>query len=683
MNSHFFFRFAVDAPETTTIKMTDAKTVDPAIGETVKNADIANLDATKQLLVESAVRTDEVKALNNASTNDVAAVNRTTTTVTVNVTQTKVVTVKDDDVVDKGQSIGEVVSTVSSIAEAAVGAIDKVDKELKKPPQSIDVNSIEDVEMLEPADPADCEMKDVSLTREQQAKPQVDTATAVTATSSSSSIEAKNAEADSVNSTTTAVTAKPVASIGIVTATNSNEAEQKIVDDVEKNISNLFNGSGDDNGVGSTNDDDDDRSGTIGGNSSKLESRSTAAIGLQQGDVTDILKNGTGNARKQQTTQSQHDVIKDNNDLVSILAGSDHKPEESNISSSSVTDAPHRSDADKEAGATKIENKLLKGVTSTPSSSSSATTNVYNSTPIQKQFEISSENVSTISTGSNLDTAAVDSHGLGGKASRQELISSHSSTINDEKMLDISATNVTGLFFPPKNKNSRVHFLMTFLFVFFSLCIIAGSESSSSADNLTSFAKDVQNINGLSDESTDTSSAATATTTKHTTPARAEKSSSKLDDRSVSVSTVDSSVKTTPKTPATKGAVASPEQSVFDVNFCYDDGSQLIYFNVEKQDSNKTTGSTTSDKSSVVSGAGSVNSVTEPFALPVKTVTSNNSTLSSSSASSAEAATPTNQLEKLRKEVKGTVALCTFIIDHFEKVISNQFVFKAEQTIVI
>lgn len=192
----------------------------------------------------------------------------------------------------------------------------------------------------------------------------------------------------------------------------------------------------------------------------------------------------------------------------------------------------------------------------------------------------------------------------------------------------------------------------------------AGSDSSSSADNLTSFAKDVQNINGLSDETTDTSSA--ASTTKHT-PARIEKGSSKADDRSVSVSTVDSSVKTTPKTPATKTA-ATPEQSVFDVNFCYDDNSQLIYFNVEKQDTNKTGGSTTSDKSSVVSGAGSVNSVTEPFALPVKTVTSNNSTLSSSSASSVEVTAPANQLEKLRKEVKGTVALCTFIIDHFEKV---------------
>lgn len=187
---------------------------------------------------------------------------------------------------------------------------------------------------------------------------------------------------------------------------------------------------------------------------------------------------------------------------------------------------------------------------------------------------------------------------------------------------------------------------------------------------MTSFAKDVQNINGLSDDTSDTSSAATATTTKLTTPARVEKGASKADDRSVSVSTVDSSVKTTPKTPATKAA--TPEQSVFDVNFCYDDNSQLIYFNVEKQDSNKTTGSTTSDKSSVVSGAGSVNSVTEPFALPVKTVTSNNSTLSSSSASSADATTPATQLEKLRKEVKGTVALCTFIIDHFEKVNLNR-----------
>lgn len=424
--------------------MTDAKIVDTAIVETVKNAEIANLDEAK--LVESAVKTDEAKALNNAPTNDVVAVNKTTTTVTVNVTQTKVVTVKDDDVVDKGQSISEVVSTVSSIAEAAVGAIDKVEQELKKPAQSIEVNSIEDVEMLEPADPSDCEMKDVSSVKEQPAPPQVDTTTTVTATSSSS-IEAKNAEADSVT-----VTATPVASTESITPTNNNEAEQKIVDDVEKNISNLFNGSGDDNGVGSTNDDNDDvRLEGIGGNSSKSESRSTVAVGSQQGDI-DILKNGKGNA--QPTTQSQHDAIKDNNDLVSILAGSDHKPEESSISS--TAEAPNRLDADKEAAASKIENKLLKGVTSTPSSS--ATTNVYNSTPIQKQFEISSENVSTISTGSALDTATVDSQGLGGKASRQEIISSHSSTINDDKSLDISATNVTGLFSQSKEVTFCINF---------------------------------------------------------------------------------------------------------------------------------------------------------------------------------------------------------------------------------
>lgn len=173
--------------------------------------------------------------------------------------------------------------------------------------------------------------------------------------------------------------------------------------------------------------------------------------------------------------------------------------------------------------------------------------------------------------------------------------------------------------------------------------IYSGSESSS--DNLTNFTKAVEKINGLSDE-TDTSSG------KPDISPKSEKKTPKADSASVG-----SSIKATPKTPLSK---YSPEKSAFDINICYDN-TELVFFTVERQAINKSV--STSDKSSV---CGSVNSVTEPFALPSRssTLTSNSSTLSSSSSEPV----PPEQLEKTRKEIKGSVALCDYIIDHFEKV---------------
>lgn len=358
-----------------------ADAIATAIVETVKASDV-NLDGK---LAEAALKTDEIKALNNAA-NDVA-VSKTTTTVTVNVTQTKVVV----DEVDKSQSVGEVVSSVSSMAEAAVCAIEKKELDLKKP-EAIESSSVDDVEMLEPD--SDCEMKDVSLSEEQ---PQVVTTTTTTIGSS----ETKKIAADSINS-------------------QNNEAEQKI-DDVEKNISNLFNG---DDNVGSTNDksvDDLSKTGNF-----------TPASNSKSGN--DALKNGTDSSTK--GSQSHDDAIKDNNDLVSILAGSD-KPEDNISSSIGTSESAQKQTANATDAKSTIENKLLKGITSTPSNSTSQT-NVFNSTPIQKQFEISSENVSTISE------PAIDAEqGVGNKATKQEIISSHSSTIH-EKSSDLSTT-VTGL----------------------------------------------------------------------------------------------------------------------------------------------------------------------------------------------------------------------------------------------
>lgn len=413
MNLYFPINFPVD--EQKTVEVTSKTDV---VDAAVKPADVANLEPK---LAEAAIKTDELKALNNAS-NDVA-INKTTTTVTVNVTQTKVTTVDD---AKKSQELGEVVSTVSSIADAAVSAIEKVESKSQR--DTSEIEALDDIEMVE-AD-ADCEMKDVSQKIEETAQVVTTTSTVTTSTVVEQSSEpAKTVEADSAVISTTAATESAVAS--------SNEADQKI-DDVEKNISNLFNG---DDNVVSTND----------------KSKAEASIVSSQNEINS-LKNGLA-AGANSETQS-NDAIKDNNDLVSILAGND-KPDE-NISSSSIsaaeaqqkptTNSNESKSIDEASSSTKdaseaaaakpssnsIENKLLKGVTSTPSNIT--TTNVYNSTPIQKQFEISSENVSTIS-----EPANEADHGLGSKATaRKEIISSHSSTAND-KSLDLSTT-VTGLY---------------------------------------------------------------------------------------------------------------------------------------------------------------------------------------------------------------------------------------------
>lgn len=518
------------------------------ITETVKSADVSNLD---EKLVEAAVKTDELKIRNTL--NDVAVNKTTTTTVTVNVTQKKVTV---DNVDKTHMALGDVVSSVSHIAEAALAeVVEKV--EVLKPAE---INSIEDIEMVE-AD-TDCEMRDVSTEQ-----PQV-----VTTTSAESS-KPKISSADLVNST-----AEPADQSAVVAASQhqevvpeSNEAEQKI-DDVEKNISNLFNG-GDDN-VGSTN----DKSLNV---VSKSETPALAAS--SQNDSS--LKNGGGGTTTASSmvanqSKSNSDAISDNNDLVSILAGNDSKPE--NISSS-----------------ISASQKAQKAFAVSSNAVSNNVSEAIAAKPVEAGTKAS---ISTVSE------AAIDGGGgLGGKAARQEILSSHSSssttTTRDKAAADLSST-VTGLLFPHFVEcHQRKIYLLTPLISFRHS---TGSEASAAADNID---KDVQSINGLLADVTDASSS-------KKTPPVADKAAAEKE------STVDSSVKATttaPATPVTKAV------QIFGVSICYDN-SELVSFSVEKQD-----GSSASS--------------------------ANNSVPSSSDVSVSS-----------QQEIKGTLALCQFVIDHFEKV---------------
>lgn len=188
--------------------------------------------------------------------------------------------------------------------------------------------------------------------------------------------------------------------------------------------------------------------------------------------------------------------------------------------------------------------------------------------------------------------------------------------------------------------------------------MLIGSESDqTSSDNLSRFAKVVRKFNGIADE-TDASSGQDTSAEKTTTTKKA--AATKKED---SPNAADSSIKSTAQSAAANVVSTTMENAVYDINICYDN-KELMYLSVEKQDANKTT--SMSDKSSV----GSVNSMSEPFQLPTRcsAVTSTDSALSSSSVDSIAQA---SNLDKTKHEVKGTLALCQFIIEHFQKIRTN------------
>lgn len=163
--------------------------------------------------------------------------------------------------------------------------------------------------------------------------------------------------------------------------------EQKI-DDVEKNISNLFNGG------------------------ESLKPKSTANEQVTPAIANTTQENGTSSTavKKSDADKSIENTtissVNDNNDLVSILT--DDKPVSANESQKDTI---------------VLENKVLTGVRDSVTSTPGTSGPVSNSTPIQKQFDIPSENVSTISVSGN-DTE----QGLGDKTTHLEIISSLSST---------------------------------------------------------------------------------------------------------------------------------------------------------------------------------------------------------------------------------------------------------------
>lgn len=169
------------------------------------------------------------------------------------------------------------------------------------------------------------------------------------------------------------------------------------------------------------------------------------------------------------------------------------------------------------------------------------------------------------------------------------------------------------------------------------------------SDNLTRFAKVIRKFNGIGGDETDEASSAPEPTT-----AAGKRDAKKVDAAA---------------TPIESGVSSSSEDNVYEINICYED-AELVYFGVEKQDKSNNSSTATEHALEKISSVGSVSSMTEPFSLPTRcaTITSTNSTLSSTSSSLALAS---STLKKSKHVVKGTLALCKFMVDHFQNVRSS------------
>lgn len=198
-------------------------------------------------------------------------------------------------------------------------------------------------------------------------------------------------------------------------------ASQKI-DDVGKNISNLLNGAS--GSIGSTKD-----KSSIANLSGSDNSKSAAVLSRSN---TDWQKNGTSSASK--------DTFRVNHGLVSILTGNDKLDD--NISSSIIVAT--KSNNNNDAAAEVPIGKKLEGIKSTPSNCVKQTS-IFESKLIQKQFEICSENASTISNPVVIDSLLDNHHyDVAGKVAKQGSISSQEfiSTAEDSKAAATAATTV-------------------------------------------------------------------------------------------------------------------------------------------------------------------------------------------------------------------------------------------------
>lgn len=310
------------------------------------------------------------------------------------------------------------------------------------------------------------------------------------------------------------------------------------------------------------------------------------------------------------------------------------------------------SSSDKMADRLKQRLDLISNGSSTPNAAVSSS-NVYNSTPIQKQFEISSENVSKISRHSDSHQTEED----------HSAITVGDQSITDEKEAAVASTS--GISKPPAVITKQVTDTSDDTSVTVKEESSSKTESSevdsctassalNTADEINMYAANARKFNGISSTSgSELEEKATVTQTN--------------------VSTTD-----TPSTVVHKldlSTAVTSEETLYEVSVWFD-GSELQFLSVEKLDNKSpasivTAGSTqdlTGIDSSKQSSNGSVGSL-GPFSLPpARPATDSAMSHSTATESSSGNSQIKTSLPKMKHTVRGAKALATLMIDEFTKI---------------
>ncbi|XP_001657110.2 titin homolog isoform X2 [Aedes aegypti] len=369
--------------------------------------------------------------------------------------------------------------------------------------------------------------------------------------------------------------------------------------------------------------------------------------------IESIAKDDTATAADSQS-ETTATVSEHNKNLDAGEASTDDsKVDASKTLDDSIECSLPTSSSDKMADRLKQRLDLISNGSSTPNAAVSSS-NVYNSTPIQKQFEISSENVSKIS---HSDSHQADED--------HSAITVGDQSIADEKEAAVASTSGTSK--PPP---AEVKQLVTDTSDDTSVTVKDSSSSKTessevdsctassalnTADEINLYATNARKFNGISSTS-----------------------GSELEDKST-VTPTNVSTTDTPSTVVNKLDLVpalTSDEALYEVNVWFD-GAELQFLSIEKMEnktvaaSSATAGSTqdlTGIDSSKQSSNGSVGSL-GPFSLPPARPTTD-SAMSHSTAT--EASSGTSQIKaslpKMKHTVRGAQALATLMIEEFTKI---------------
>ncbi|XP_065087005.1 TP53-binding protein 1-like isoform X2 [Ochlerotatus camptorhynchus] len=372
--------------------------------------------------------------------------------------------------------------------------------------------------------------------------------------------------------------------------------------------------------------------------------------------IVSMAKDDTATAADSQSETAA--TVSEHNKNMDATEGAteDSKADASKTLDDSIECSLPTSSSDKMADRLKQRLDLISNGSSTPNAAVSSS-NVYNSTPIQKQFEISSENVSKISRNSVDNSHQADEE-------HSAITVGDQSSISEEKEAAVASTS--GVSKPPAEVKKQ---LVTDTSDDTSVTIKDGSslktESSevdsctassalNTADEINMYATNARKFNGISSTS-----------------------GSELEDKSTitptNVSTTDAPSTVVNKLDLTP--TLTSEETLYEVSVWFD-GTELQFLSIEKLEnksstSGATAGSTqdlTGIDSSKQSSNGSVGSL-GPFSLPPARPAAD-SAMSHSTAT--ETSSGTSQLKpslpKMKHTVRGAKALATLMIEEFTKI---------------